>query len=209
MTFPMNLNFNSAFMPDTTGLSSFAMTQPQSIGGIFDNTNINMPFVPIDTFSNSMALEQAEMQNQFFAMLYAMMSNMQINHMPDPFVLDNIRPYDYNSYGSNGDKISQLNPVMQEKTMTLLEYAKSQGMDVTIVSGYRNKAEQKHLYETNPNAAKKSLHCEGKAIDIKIANGSDEDYKKLGDYAKSIGMRWGGDFKNPKPERWHFDLGWS
>ena len=32
-------------------------------------------------------------------------------------------------------------------------------------------------------------------------------YKKLADYAKSIGLRWGGDFKNFTCERWHFDMG--
>ena len=105
----------------------------------------------------------------------------------------NFRPYDYTKYGMNGDKIRELDPKMQEKTMMLLDYAKAQGMKVTINSGYRTKEKQAQLLKTNRFAAKKSLHCEGKAIDIRIASGKDADYKKLGDYAKSIGMRWGGD----------------
>lgn len=211
MTFPMNLNFNNGFIPGSSGFGSLGISSPFSapVGGIFDNTNVNMPFMPVDTFSSSMALSQAEMQNQFFAMLFAMMSNMQINHIPEPFVINNFRPYDYNSFGTNAEKISQLNPKMQEKTMQLLEYAESRGYKVKIKSGYRTPEEQNYLYRTNPNAAKNSLHCKGKAIDIEIAGGTDADYKMLGDYAKSIGMRWGGDFVNPRPERWHFDLGWS
>ena len=109
----------------------------------------------------------------------------------------------------NNDHISKLAPEMQQKTQQLLDYALSQGLSVSITSGYRTEEEQARLYATNPNAAKNSLHTQGKAIDISIKNGTDADYKLLGDYAKSIGMRWGGDFKNPRPERWHFDLGWA
>ena len=108
---------------------------------------------------------------------------------------------------SNADKISKLTPQMQAKVNDLFAYAESQGMKVTITSGYRTQAEQQRLLKTRPRyAAKNSLHCQGKAIDINIANGTDADYKKLGDYAKSIGMRWGGDFSKVR-ERWHFDLG--
>lgn len=116
---------------------------------------------------------------------------------------------DVNAYGSNAKKISQLNPEMQEKTMQLLDYAKEKGLKVQITSGYRTQEEQQELLRTRPQfAAKRSAHCEGKAIDIKIIGGSDADYKMLGDYAKSIGMRWGGDFSKVK-ERWHFDYQWG
>ena len=116
---------------------------------------------------------------------------------------------DVNAYGSNAQKISQLNPEMQEKTMQLLDYAKSKGLKVQITSGYRTQEEQQELLRTRPQfAAKRSAHCEGKAIDIKIIGGTDADYKMLGDYAKSIGMRWGGDFSKVK-ERWHFDYQWG
>ena len=118
-------------------------------------------------------------------------------------------PVNSNKPLNTEEAILQLNPVMQEKTRQLLAYAESKGLNVTITSGYRTPQEQAHLYATNPNAAKNSLHTYGKAIDINIANGTDADYKLLGDYAKSIGMRWGGDFKNPRSERWHFDLGWT
>ena len=110
---------------------------------------------------------------------------------------------------SNDEKIAELNPVMQSKVQNLLAYAQSQGMEVKITSGFRTQAEQQRLQVTRAGyAAKNSLHCQGKAVDISITNGTDADYKKLGDYAKSIGMRWGGDFSSVK-ERWHFDLGWA
>lgn len=122
-------------------------------------------------------------------------------------VKENFRPYDYNKYGKNAEKISELSPEMQEKTMMLLDYAKSQGMEVTITSGFRTKAQQEYLLKTRPKyAAKRSLHCLGRAIDISIKGKKDSDYRQLGEYAKSIGMRWGGDFKKVA-ERWHFDIG--
>ena len=117
--------------------------------------------------------------------------------------------YNISDFGSNAQKISQLDPEMQEKTMQLLDYAKSKGLTVQITSGYRTQEEQQELLRTRPQfAAKRSAHCEGKAIDINIVGGTDADYKMLGDYAKSIGMRWGGDFSKVK-ERWHFDYNWA
>lgn len=124
-----------------------------------------------------------------------------------------IRPLDYTKYDStNSEKIQELNPKMQEKTMQLLDFAKSKfegsNKSVLITSGYRTKEEQQYLLDTKPHlAAKNSAHCEGKAIDISITGGTDEDYEALGNYAKSIGMRWGGDFSKEK-ERWHFDYDW-
>ena len=113
----------------------------------------------------------------------------------------------YTKYGSNSDKIKGLSNDMQVKTAMLLDFAKSKGLDVKIISGFRSQAQQNDLVRRKPNlAAKNSLHCLGRAIDINITNGKNSDYRMLANYAKSIGMRWGGDFKKVA-ERWHFDIG--
>ena len=113
----------------------------------------------------------------------------------------------YTKYGSNSDKIKGLSNDMQIKTAMLLDFAKSKGLDVKIISGFRSQAQQNDLVRRKPNlAAKNSLHCLGRAIDINITNGKNSDYRMLANYAKSIGMRWGGDFKKVA-ERWHFDIG--
>ena len=203
------LNFNNASL---SGVSPGAFISfPGSLGfGSIQSVPmfpVDMSMGNIDTFCTTMMINQEKMQQEFFAALISILSNMKINHTPEPWVLDNLRPYDYNKYGSNGEKISKLDPTMQQKTMQLLDWAESQGMKVTITSGYRTQAEQNELLRTRPKyAAKNSLHCQGRAIDISIAGGKDSDYKKLADYAKSIGMRWGGDFSKVK-ERWHFDIG--
>lgn len=201
--FSVNYNaFNSNFIPNLGLFNNISITNP--ITALNFNTQNMYSF---DTYTNSNNDKQAEMQKEFFEILFAIMCSNNINHTPTENILNNFRPYNYNEYGKNGTKISQLDPKMQEKTMQLLDYAKSEGLNVSITSGYRTKEEQAELLRTRPQfAAKKSHHCTGKAIDISIIGGSDADYKKLGDYAKSIGMRWGGDFSKVK-ERWHFDIG--
>ena len=205
MTLPIG-NFNMFNMGITPGMS-FGMSgiSPMS-GGLFADAGLLMATSPIDTFCMTIMNDYARMEQDLIKILMTILSDPNINHVPSADILNNARPYDYNKYGKDGDKISKLAPEMQEKTMMLLDYAKSQGMNVSITSGYRTEAEQQELLRKRPKyAAKNSLHCKGRAIDIHIASGKDSDYKKLADYGKSIGMRWGGDFSKVK-ERWHFDI---
>ena len=49
----------------------------------------------------------------------------------------------YAKYGRNGEFIKKLNPVMQDKVMALLDYAKAEGINgVMITSGYRSHQDQ-------------------------------------------------------------------
>ena len=129
---------------------------------------------------------------------------------------NSFRPYDYNKYDKNGDKIKELDPKMQEKVMQLLDYAKQQGIKgVKIISGYRTYQEQAALYQKyvveggqKGRAAKPgtSKHETGKAIDINAEQLNYADVQKLAKYAKEVlGMNWGGDFKTCR-EIWHFDI---
>lgn len=200
--------------------------------------NFTMPTVLTNEFFENLCKNQAQLQQMMMETIRQIMSNPLINHTPTEDIQNNFRPYDYNkynigtldvseassvssagspysavsdlsAYGTNAQKISQLTPEMQEKTMQLLDFAKANGLKVQITSGYRTQEEQQELLRTRPQfAAKRSAHCEGKAIDIHIVGGTDADYKLLGDFAKSIGMRWGGDFSSVK-ERWHFDYQWA
>ena len=183
------------FMPGTyAGMDSFIpsySTYP-SMGAF--NFNFEMP-----KFDMGMLMDLYKATIQSY--------KTQMENFLSSFNLGGTTELTSNLAKSNADKISKLTPQMQAKVNDLFAYAESQGMKVTITSGYRTQAEQQRLLKTRPRyAAKNSLHCQGKAIDINIANGTDADYKKLGDYAKSIGMRWGGDFSKVR-ERWHFDLG--
>ncbi len=185
------------------------MLQTPAFVPFFNFNFLDMGFLP--TFTTSYGSSSIdEFQKMFFNAINMMEFNIPQTEKPD-----NSRPLDYNrtnnSYApDNASKIAQLNPEMQEKTMDLIEYAKNTlGKDIKITSGFRTKEQQEYLLKTTPHlAAKRSAHCEGKAVDLNIIGGTDEDYRKLGDYAKSIGMRWGGDFKKT-PERWHFDYQWG
>lgn len=124
-------------------------------------------------------------------------------------------PVDYAKYGKNGDFIKDLCPVMQDKVMALLDYAKKEGINVEISSGYRSNEKQTYLYNyyrskgLYKRAAKPgtSPHEFGRAIDIKASKLSDAQVRKLAKYAKEqLGMRWGGDYTNWDTEKWHFDI---
>ncbi len=115
---------------------------------------------------------------------------------------------------SNSEFIAELHPAMQEKTKELIRYCREEmGMNLKIGSGYRTRAQQRALKKDKPKlAADVSWHEFGRAVDVEINGGSDRDYARLGRYAISIGMRWGGDWdSNPKTpnrfstERWHFE----
>jgi len=111
----------------------------------------------------------------------------------------------------NDDYIKELAPEMQEKVRLLEEYARKEGIPFTITSGYRSREEQIALQNKYAGqkgrvaGADSSRHRFGKAIDINTKSLTETQCKKLGDYAKSIGMRWGGDFITCR-ERWHFDM---
>ena len=119
----------------------------------------------------------------------------------------------------NKEYLKQLRPELQEKVEQLMEdyktaygqkYKKKCKQELVIIEGFRTQDDQNELRKTRADyAAKtKSSHEYGKAVDIKIVNGSGRDYEILGACAKKLGMRWGGDFKST-PEPWHFDLGWN
>jgi uncharacterized protein YcbK (DUF882 family) len=90
----------------------------------------------------------------------------------------------------------------------LKDYAARQGWTFRLVSGYRSPTQQAALRAAwdrgDPSViyppAQYSYHSLGLAVDVDSNHLAD-----LGAYAKSIGMRWGGDFGDPV----HFDLGRS
>lgn len=115
----------------------------------------------------------------------------------------------------NEDYISELQPEMQEKVRKLEAFAKKNGITFKICSGYRTAAEQQSLLDQYGSYRAASVngspHRSGKAIDIST-NGilTEAQTTKLGKYAESIGMRWGGRWGGPgsrtQRERWHFDI---
>lgn len=221
MTGINSINF---FSPPAVKTDSI-FTSNNAVPSLFTNgMNFNMPMPSASSLPPNFGLMMdsfCKSQEQMQAILLAILTRMaqDVKHIPET---KNVRPYDYTKYDNavsktNSQKIAELTPEMQEKTMQLLDFAKNKlGRDININSGYRTQEEQAYLRQKTPHlAAKKSAHCEGLAVDISLTGkpddkgkSLDDDYKALGDYAKSIGMRWGGDFKSQK-ERWHFDYNWG
>ena len=112
--------------------------------------------------------------------------------------------------------ISTLHPRVQKKAREFMQLVvpllKQKGVDVRIISGLRTYAEQDALYakgRTTPgprvtNArAGFSNHNFGTAWDIGLFEGkkylTDSPlYKEIGEISRSLGLKWGGDFKSFK-----------
>jgi hypothetical protein len=94
-------------------------------------------------------------------------------------------------------------------TAKLILWANERGFKLTFGEAYRTPEQAKLNAKTGAGIAN-SLHCQRLAVDFNLfINGEyktkTEDYRQLGDYWKSIGGSWGGDFKS-NPDGNHFSL---
>ena len=91
-------------------------------------------------------------------------------------------------------------------------------LSIRITEGHRTNKRQQELYEqgrTTPGSivtnakAGQSIHNYRCAFDVVFINGgynrSDKDWQSIGKLGKSVGLSWGGDWKEFK-DRPHFDL---
>lgn len=106
--------------------------------------------------------------------------------------------------------LSDLTSETQAAARSLLDYAQSQGIDVMVTQTLRTCAEQNELYSqgrTQPGGVVtnapgcRSWHTHGRALDLLVrdngkvvSNGLDARYAQLGEYARTLGFKWGGDF---------------
>lgn len=103
---------------------------------------------------------------------------------------------------------SQMSTKLQTNLLKLVNYAKSKGITISIVSGKRTDGEQQHLLRSGaPAAPKGSRHLTGRAVDIRVSGNKSQNLAILGEYWRDVlGNRWGNDFRRPKREPWHFDV---
>lgn len=128
-------------------------------------------------------------------------------------------------------KVEDLTPEMQEKAREFQIRMSLAGIPFMYTCTYRSPEEQKQLYAQGRTApgpivtwTLKSKHCERTAFDIAIlrdgkptwdtkvsVNNNDiPDYEEAGRIGESLGLTWGGRFKNqkgePRPDYPHFEL---
>ena len=118
-------------------------------------------------------------------------------------------------------RIKGLHPAMKPLAVKLLQEAKKRGINLRITAGMRTPEEQEELFaqgRTKPGAkvtnakAWQSYHNFGLAIDVVPINAINQaewkstKWNEIGEIGKSIGLRWGGDFKSIK-DRPHFETG--
>ncbi|MBR2526762.1 M15 family metallopeptidase [bacterium] len=219
---PVNTQFNSAlfsmnFLNTACNSGSFSSVDSSIFN--FDFSNIN---------NNNILFSQISQNSGFnFQMPVVQVPNFDLQKILNSFnfgsLLTNagrnttLGNVDYSKYGdANAKKLQQLTRETQIKVMQVMDYARSLGCEVSIISGKRTQAEQDALrvkYADQPGRVapgNTSKHLTGKAVDLGFTKdgkrASHEIYAKIGQYAKSIGMRWGGDFTACR-EEWHFDMG--
>lgn len=110
--------------------------------------------------------------------------------------------------------ISQLEPAFQEKAAQLILQGLARGLRPEIVESARSQDRQNELYEQGRSQpgqivtkTKNSMHTKRLAIDIaqldengEITYEPDDPsfWEKMGQIGRSLGLRWGGDFKSFK-----------
>lgn len=109
-----------------------------------------------------------------------------------------------------------IHPDLQNKIDQFIAKAAEQGFNLRVTSGYRTPEEQQSLYEqgrSKPGPIVTQLqglpicesdHCRGFAFDVvDRIKGYNIDWPKLGQIAKSVGLKWGGDWSS-FPDKPHF-----
>lgn len=106
--------------------------------------------------------------------------------------------------------LEDLTPDTRRVAQRFIEKARARGIELRVVSTLRTCEEQNAIYAQGRTAPGpiisgasgcRSWHTWGRAFDVLIEgengpvlDGADHRYDELGDIAKSMGMRWGGDF---------------
>ncbi len=121
---------------------------------------------------------------------------------------------------SKGDvDLKQVSPALSVKMSQLVDECKKEGIDIRVTADLRSVEEQNRLYDsgrtddgsivTNAKGEEyESSHQWGTAFDVAIQGSNPYDKEKLarvGEIGKSLGLEWGGDFKEI-PDMPHFEL---
>ena len=119
----------------------------------------------------------------------------------------------------NEKAISTLTPEYQPIARDLVKKSFEAGVPVLVTEGHRSQERQEQLYaqgRTTPGQivtwTKSSRHTKGIAIDLvpldlsgKPNYNDTEAYKKLGELSKTLGLEWGGDWKNKDMPHFQFN----
>lgn len=116
--------------------------------------------------------------------------------------------------------IDLLHPRLRTLCRQLIDLSRQNGIEIIITQTLRTQQEQDALYAQGRTAKGNivtnvryphSMHCWGMAFDFAVMvagqiNWNRLDlYDRVGELGKSLGLRWGGDFKTLK-DRPHFEL---
>lgn len=114
------------------------------------------------------------------------------------------------SFDPKGILVSgELHPHLASRIEKLLQQAHEEGLNVFLFEGYRSFQKQNKLYNSGRGVTRaragNSYHNYGLAADIIFYDkkghpswSSHHDWMRIGEIGKSLGLKWGGDFKKIK-----------
>jgi len=97
----------------------------------------------------------------------------------------------------------------------LIQYAYENNIDFIITTFYRTAEEQNKLYKEGKSKCDgykvKSRHQLWRAVDVAVLRDGNiiwegDEYTRLGEYWESLGGTWGGRWKEPSGDLYHFEV---
>lgn len=133
-----------------------------------------------------------------FAFAVAGATGMSVSHVQDVVAATRI------ALNTSADWFTRLHKTFGPKVVQLLAYAQKKGYTVTITSALRP---GDNGFHGKGGAIDINLAKDGQVWGLRVGQTSKQAWEDTGlpAYARSIGLRWGGDFSTPDVV--HFDIG--
>lgn len=102
-------------------------------------------------------------------------------------------------------KLATLDPRLRGPVVALLNFVRSQGVPLIVISGRRSATRNREI-----GGARRSKHLMGRAVDVQVQGLLREQvplqyWHWMGSVGEFYGLRWGGRFRTPDLN--HFDAG--
>ena len=95
--------------------------------------------------------------------------------------------------------VANLERDFQKRVIVMVNWARSQGVPLVVISGVRTPAAQARLIRAGRTTAVRSRHLTGRAVDVQVLGFTTAQlpaafWNWLGSVGEAVGLTWGGRF---------------
>ena len=95
--------------------------------------------------------------------------------------------------------VGALQPDFRRSVIIMVNWARSQGVPLVVISGVRTPAAQLRLIRAGRTTATRSRHLTGRAVDVQVLGFTSDQlplafWRWLGSVGEALGLTWGGRF---------------